>query len=145
MKPTDRPILMLTPAETGALLAVQKYNCRVLLEANAERIRHFAERAEVRGLTPADAVIVLINVDAPYGAPFADALMPGHDWQSYRDRGETPIARGLAGRDGVADVVRVIDKSAADKLDAATRLAVVVVDCGTVEVFGVESSETCPK
>jgi len=127
--------IILTPAEEGVIRAVQKHNCRGMFEANTERVRHFTARASARGLTPAEVVIVLINVDAPYGSPLADALMPGHDWQSYRNRGEIPIARGLAGREGIAEAVRIIDPEAADKLDAMTGLAVVVVDFGTVEIF----------
>ena len=125
----------LTPTEAGVLRAVNKHNCRALFSLNAERVQHFTARAVARGLTSADVVIVLINVDAPYGSTLADALMPGHDWQAYRDRGETPVARGLAGREGIAEAVRFIDPATADKLAAMSGLAVVVVDCGTVEVF----------
>ena len=61
--------------------------------------------------------------------------MPGHDWQSYRDRGETPFARGLAGREGVRSFLEMIDREAMEKLRSFDGLAVVVVDHGVAEVF----------
>src|SRR6185436_4774477 len=50
------------------------------------------------------AVVVLLNVDDVHGGPIADMLMPGHNWQEIRDRGEVPFARGLAMRSGIQNL-----------------------------------------
>jgi len=91
------------------------------------------------GRSPSSVVIVLINVDDVHGGPIAEALMPGHDWQEYRDRGELPVARGLAGREGIEAVLADFDKEAAVKLKVTKGIAVVVVDHGVAEIFGAVS------
>ena len=115
--------------------AVGKYNCRGTLEMNADRVAHFKGRLAELGLSPRDAVITVINVDDPHGAVLAEALMPGHDWQAYRDRGETPFARGLSSTEGVQGFLDAMDEDAATKLREMTDLSVVVVDHGVAEIF----------
>jgi hypothetical protein len=117
--------------------AVSKHNCRATLLAHAERVRHFETRVRERGLSPKNVVIVVLNVDDIHGGPLAEALMPGHDWQEYRDRGEVPFARGLAVRGGIEDVLGSFDKEAHEKLTQSEKLSVVVVDHGVAEVFPV--------
>ena len=143
---TEAPMATVEVNEAGQLVlndpvglavarAVEKHNCRLTLEANADRVEHFRRRAVELGRSNADVVVVLANVNDHNGSVIADILMPGHDWQQFRDRGEVPFARGLAGRAGVQEFAEVIDKDAADKLWSFDGLAVVVVDRGVVEVF----------
>ncbi|MDO8664899.1 MAG: hypothetical protein Q7K44_05170 [Candidatus Liptonbacteria bacterium] len=119
----------------GSSNAVEKYNCRNTLELNADRVDHFKRRLTERGMTAAQAVIVLLNVDDVHGGPLADILMPGHNWQEIRDRGEVPFARGLAMREGIQMALEIFDKEAATKLQGMTDVAVVVVDYGVAEIF----------
>lgn len=111
--------------------SVAKTWCAETLRLNADRVAHFKGRAGDRR----DVVIVLLCVNDAYGAVLADALMPGHDWQADRDRGETPFARGLAGLDGIVRALEVYDREAADKLRALGGLGVVVVNFGVAEVY----------
>jgi len=91
----DGQLVLDDPAALGMIRAVGKHNCTKTLELNAERISHFRQRIEERGDSPNDMMIVIINVDDnEMSAGLADALMPGHDWQAYRDRGEVPFAPG---------------------------------------------------
>lgn len=123
------------PQALAVLRAVQKHNCKAFLAANAERVRHFVRRMHERGDSPRDVVVVCLDVDDANGGPFADALMPGTDWQSIRDRGERPVARGLAGRRGVESLLEYVDGDAADKLAACGDIAIVVVHDGAADVF----------
>ncbi len=124
------------PAAEAVIKAVAKHNCKGTLDLNADRINHFKRRLVERGETSAEAVIVFINVDDPYGNHLAELLMPGHNWQECRDRGEVPFARGLARRDGIQAFLSTFDKEAAEKLRGLTEeVAVVVVDHGVAEVF----------
>lgn len=110
------------------------------LAANAERVNYFALRMAEKGWSPDDVVIVLVDVDEPggFGRALADDLMPGHDWQEIRDRGEIPVARGLCHRSGIQALLDSITKcqEAAAALRALSgKCAIVaVVDC-TVLVF----------
>ncbi|MDO8577254.1 MAG: hypothetical protein Q7R55_00025 [Candidatus Wildermuthbacteria bacterium] len=115
--------------------AVSKHNCKNTLEINADRVKHFRRRLAERGMTADRAVIVLLNVDDVHGGPLADVLMPGHNWQEIRDRGEVPFARGLAMREGIQEALSTFDKDAATKLQSMAEVAVVVVDYGVAEVF----------
>lgn len=112
-----------------------------LLRANAQRIAHFRDRLLARQLDAAEVVIVVIDVDDRQGAVLAEHLMPGHDWDAYRARGEVPVARGLAGRAGVEDFVAHIAPPAAAELRAVRGPAVVVIAGGQVCVGQVLSDE----
>ena len=114
---------------------ISKGNCRKLFDLNFDRVTHFLERVNQRGLTPEDVVIVLIEVDDPNGGALAEILMPGTDWQPFRDRGEMPVARGLAGREGIQECLDHLDDQAAEILRKMTDVAVVVVAFGTADVF----------
>ncbi len=127
------------PDALAMIRAVNKINCKTMFELNADRVDHFVKRMKDGGHSPSRVVIVLINVDDVHGGPIAEALMPGHDWQEYRDRGELPVARGLAGREGIEAVLADFDKEAADKLRNMKGVSVVVVDYGVAEIFGVAS------
>lgn len=128
-------LVMEDPVAEAVIAAIGKQNCRKLFEVNADRVAHFKNRMKEKGLSPEQAVITVINADDVHGGPIAEALMPGHDWQQYRDRGEVPLARGLAQRDGIQKVLSKFDEIAAKKLQDMKEIAVVVVDHGTAEVF----------
>ena len=123
------------PVGLAVVRAVEKHNCRLTLDANADRVEHFRRRAVELCVRSEDVVIVIANVDDGQGSVLAELLMPGHDWQQFRDKGEVPFARGLAGRDGVQEFADAIDTDAGDKLRAFNGLAVVVVDRGVIEIF----------
>jgi hypothetical protein len=134
------------PAALGVMAAVEahnrgiaKENCLATLRMNADRVAHFKGRMDVLKKSPKEVVIVLINVDDVHGKDMADSLMPGNEamWQSFRDQGQVPFARGLAEREGIQNCLNLIDSEAAGKLRDSTGTAVVVVDHGTADVYGV--------
>ena len=135
VREVDGQLVLDDPVAVAVISAVEKHNCRNTLEMNADRVEHFKRRLTERGMTPDQAVIVLLNVDDVHGGPLADALMPGHNWQEIRDKGEVPFARGLAMRDGIQEALSAFDKDAATKLQSISDVAVVVVDHGVAEVF----------
>jgi hypothetical protein len=127
------------PVAVGVIRAVAKSNCRRTFDLNADRVMYFQGRMGQCGRSPDDVVIVLINADDPNGGPLAERLMPGHDWQQYRDQGQVPFARGLAVRHYIEGFLQVFDEPAAKKLkEMAGKIAVVVVDYGVAEVFEVQ-------
>lgn len=132
------------PTAVAVIAVVEQHNrmsakqqCRATLDANRGRVEHFTVRIAERRMSPDEVVIVVIRVDDDHGGPLADALMPGTNWQEFRDRGEEPFARGLAGRDGIQEILTLFDPEAAAKL-RETSVAVVVVDHGVAEVFAIE-------
>lgn len=135
VREVDGQLVLDDPEAVAVISAVSKHNCKNTLELNADRVEHFKRRLAERGMTADQAVIVLLNVDDVHGGPLADILMPGHNWQEIRDRGEVPFARGLAMRDGIQEALSTFDKDAATKLQSMADVAVVVVDHGVAEVF----------
>lgn len=130
------------PAALGMIQAVEahnrgiaKKNCAVFLEQNRDRIAHFVERMKVLGRTPEEVVIVVIDVDDHNGGPIAELLMPGHNWQQERDKGLVPVARGLAERAGIQEVLQLIDAAAAEYLQSIKGPAVVVISDGTADAY----------
>jgi hypothetical protein len=131
----DGSLALDDPTAVAMITAVDKYNCKSVFDAQNDRVQHFVGRMKALGKSPQDVVIVLINADDVHGRHLADILMPGYNWQEYRDRGEVPFARGLAARDGIEEALAVIDQDAALKLKKQRGISVVVVDYGTAEVF----------
>lgn len=135
VREVDGQLVLEDPDAVAMIRVVEKHNCVEMAKAQADRVRHFVGRVQDKGLRPEDVVITIINVDDARGAVLAEALMPGHDWQAYRDRGEVPFARGLAGRGGVEDFVTAFDKDAGRKFqEMKDDLLVVIVDRGVAEV-----------
>lgn len=109
-----------------------------LLRGNIERVEHFKARAEALGLSGRDAVITLANVDDQAGGLLADLLMPGHDWQQYRDAGQMPVARGLAPKETVTEFLSATGYNvAAAELISTEELRVVVLEAGVALVLDV--------
>lgn len=131
----DGQLVLIDPHAVALFDAVNKHNCKILFDLNAERMEYFKNRITEKKLTPKDVVITCINVDDPNGKVIADILIPGHDWQAIRDQGQTPVARGLAPRDGIQKILEVFDTDAAKKLKETEGVAVVVVDYGVAEIF----------
>ncbi len=71
--------------------------------ANLPALRKLYIRATDRGLSGREFMLVCIDADDPTWTDMVDSLMPGEDWQHYRDRGEKPVARGSVDRAGMAD------------------------------------------
>ena len=129
--------LVLVDPEAAAMIeVVNKHNCGLTFEANKDRIDHFRRRAVELGKSPREVVIVVANVDDPKGAILAEALMPGFDWGAIRALDQVPFARGLAMRDGVMEFAKLVDPNIDPGLDPVT-VQVVVVDFGTVQIYGV--------
>lgn len=135
VREVDGQLVLHDPVAVAVFQAVEKHNCQKTLELNTDRVAHFKQRLADRGLTAAQAVIVLLNVDDVHGGPLAEVLMPEHDWQEIRDRGEVPFARGLATREGIQEALATFDKDAAEKLQGMTEVVVVVVDHGVADIF----------
>ncbi len=139
-----QPVLI-DPAAEGVIAAVEAQNRKIAVQnlrdlvlETKERLDHFVRRIVERGLTWEDAVVTCIQVDDHFGGMLTEALMPGHDWQAYRDRGETPCARGLAGREGIQAILDEYDKliptNAGRWLRETRTYALVAVGYGTILV-----------
>jgi len=139
-------LVLVDPAAAGMIRAAGEHNCRIRLEQQAERVRYFAQRLQDRGDDPAQIAIVLINVDDVHGRDIADQLMPGQDamWQRFREQGQTPFARGLAGREGIFRCVECLNPEQAIKMQALPGIVVVVIDHGTAAVFGIDEVPEVP-
>lgn len=111
--------------------------CVAFLVDQLNRVWYFEERMKQRGLTFEDWVIFILDVDDIHGGPLANRLMPGHNWQKIRDLGQTPIARGLADREFIQEVVDSISKRVGDGMRELHETVVVVMTAGKVGVFSV--------
>lgn len=131
----DEEFISNNPEAALMAKAIGKANCMNLFDLNTDRVEHFRNRVTELNRTSADTVIVLINVDDVHGRSIADVLMPGFNWQEVRDRGMVPVARGLASKAVIQDMLVQFDVEACEKLKGMTELAVVVVDEAVAEVF----------
>ncbi len=110
-----------------------------LFRANVERVMHFTQRVNELGRSGQDTVITVLNVDDPIGGVLADILMPGQDWQRYRDAGEVPVARGLASKSGISEFLEEAGyEIAANELAGTDKLRVLVLDSGVALVMDVD-------
>ncbi|MCA8938232.1 MAG: hypothetical protein KDB07_00360 [Planctomycetes bacterium] len=139
------------PTAEGVIAAAESYNrrvnrqnCDMILRAQADRLAHFRQRIYDRGSTPAEVAIAVIMVDDPMGSELAELTCPNPDtpWQAYRDRGETPIARGLLDVEGLGCYLKAQGYSQeAAQLESYTgrgQVTGVVVAFNTVVVYDVD-------
>jgi hypothetical protein len=111
-------------------------------KANSGRMKHFKQRVEELGRTGRDTVITLIDVNDPVGEILAEVLMPGHDWQQYRDAGKIPIAQGLAAKSAMPDFLQSFGyETAAEELAMADDLKVIVLSAGAALVIDIDFTE----
>jgi hypothetical protein len=124
------------PAASAMIREVERENLqRRLAEDHLGAVRHFERRLRAIGLSPADWLIVVLNVDDARGAALAGVPMPGQDWSEIRARGETPFARGLASRRPLQEMLQEIDGDAARELQAIDGVAVLVFGLGVTAAF----------
>ncbi|MEM6997747.1 MAG: hypothetical protein AAF413_02430 [Patescibacteria group bacterium] len=103
---------------------------------NADRMKHFADRVDERGMAPSEVVVTCLDVDDPVGGILAEILMPSHDWQPYRDLGQIPVARGIAYREGISDFLADTGYTyAASAFEQTQGLAFLVIHSGAVLVL----------
>lgn len=131
----DGKTILIDPVAYAMMQAVNKINCYCTYQAQKDRVQHFKNRISEKNLDPKSFVITLINVDAPYGGELAEAIMPGYDWQQFRDKGEAPFARGLVMKERMIELIAIFDREASDKIASIEGVPVVVVDFGVAEIF----------
>jgi hypothetical protein len=135
----DGQIVLDDPDALAMARAVDKHNCRGVRDANLDRVLHFVGRMRALRLDARAVVIVVLNYDDVHGGELARAAMPDYDFEAVRARGEVPFARGLIDREGMEHALSLFDVEAHEKLRGWPGIAVVVVDFGVAEVFGVAS------
>lgn len=122
-----------TSAEKDAISA-----CIEFFAAYSDRISYYVQRVEELDRSGVDTVITLINVDDPTGngSVIANLLMPGEDWQQYRDRGEPPVALGLATKQPFPAILADMGyETASQELGSTDDLRIVLLHAGTVQIL----------
>jgi hypothetical protein len=135
VKEINGELVLIDPVAEALIDAIGKDNCFKTMKGQLERVQHFRKRMSELQKDPKEVVIVLINVDAPFGKDLAEALMPGHDWQQYRDQDQIPFARGLAMKESVAKYVKNFDEQVYDLMISSNDETVLVIDHGTAMAF----------
>ncbi len=105
-----RPVLN-DPDALAVIQAIQARNrtvSRGILREQVDRIKYFTGRVKEKGLAVNEVVIVIINVDSMGVGILVELLMPGQNWQSIRDKGQVPLARGLAPKVPVLEYAKML-------------------------------------
>ena len=131
----DGQLVLVDPDAAAVVATVNDYNLAPTFDLNRARIAHFKKRIAELGRSPQELLIVVLNADHPVGGPLADLLMPGADWQQYRDRGEVPFASGLTEREPMQQLLDDIAPDAGEKLRAIEGAAVVIMDHEAVGAY----------
>ena len=114
------------------------------LNAHAERVIHFMHRIAELGMTAEECMIVIFNVDDPNGSILAEMTMPGQDWQSYRDAGMTPYARGLVSRPDMQTALDRLSPNVGRGMRAMTGVVVLLVENNSTTGFDLGSLDHRP-
>lgn len=116
-----------------------KRSLQVLFNECSDRIKHFKDRLIELGYGPNEAAVIILEVDDDYGGQITEALFPGNEdyWQTKRNAGKIPIARGMAEIPGLRDALVQFDFEAANKLAMIKGYKCVVVGNSVAEVFEV--------
>jgi hypothetical protein len=115
-----------------------------LWRLNQERLAELAWRAiHVKKMDPQNLLIVCIDVDDPAWTDLVEALMPGHDWDQYRRRGEAPIARGSVDLESIGGYLASVCPGLADSLNNPKEgeIMAAVLAAGGGSIYLVEPKE----
>lgn len=103
----DGTVVLYDPQAEGVIHAVESANreryeaaCKTYFEQNEERLQWFVDRVCNRKSQGKD-LVVCFCADDPRASQMLDVLMPGHDWNQYREQGLVPFGRGIAPREPV--------------------------------------------
>lgn len=110
-------------------------NCRIIYQENLDRVSYFQERLTTTGRSPAEYCMLIADVDDTYGGMLAELTMPGQNWDTYREAGQKPIARGLVGKHWLHNVVEKFDPRVAEQMTFIEDFIVVVVASGIAHVI----------
>jgi hypothetical protein len=107
-----------------------------LFKLNLEALKRLMDNVIAKGMTNETAMLVCIHVDDGWWE-LTEALMPGHDWQQYRDRNEKPIARGSVHKPTMVDLISLVapELSSAFKPLPPKCFHVAVMDAGGISLF----------
>lgn len=75
-------------------------------DTQKDRLAQLQTRAREKTLAGEASVALAIDVDDSSWTELVAILMPGHDWEPSRARGERPVARGVVPREPMEHVVR---------------------------------------
>jgi len=107
------------------------------------RLQHFAYRAlNVRGKRNNEEVVVCIKVDTN-SRYLVDMLMPGADWQQYRDLEQEPVARGCVSFGTCEHLAEVLPDIASVLMEVpeAGKMKCVALDDGGCTVYDIDPVE----
>ena len=111
--------------------------------ANWSRLQHFVYRAlNVRGKRNDEEVVVCIKVDSRWRY-LVDMLMPGADWQQYRNQGQELVARGCASFGTCKHLAEKLPDVASVLMEVpeAGKMKCVVLDDGGCTVYDMDPVE----
>lgn len=130
------------PKDSLGLVDIQRAQ---FYRLNEKRLHELSRRAQEKSWqTEEIQCVVCIDVDDPVWAPLVDLLMPGHDWDAYRRRGETPVARGVVPLAPIRESVDMVYPASSDAF-SSNRVNVVMFACGGASVFHHDSLERAKK
>jgi len=135
----DGQLVIDDPTAVALIQVIDMHNADVVRSraiSQKDRIKYFADRVKAMNYSVDEVFIVIINIDSYGGGPLADLLMPGQDWQQFRDRGELPIARGLCPAKNV--IVEYAKNIRPNFTVPANKLVVIYFDCDSVYAFEAE-------
>lgn len=76
-------------------------------KANRDDLLRLSDRAKTKSEAMGEQFIVIcVDVDDATWRTMVDFLMPGADWQQYRDQGLKPVARGVVNRESIEAIAK---------------------------------------
>jgi len=111
-----------------------------LFELNVVRLAQLAYKGLNRGMKPDEFAVICIDVDDPTWTDEVEVLMPGHDWQQYRDHGEKPIARGNVSAEFCRYIGRIVPGISKELLKDVSRdrIQVIVLGSGGASLYCIQ-------
>jgi hypothetical protein len=91
------------PDGLAVMQAVRRYNMYHGQRDGLSRLEARARQKQAE--TGLRFAVICINMDDPVWSGLGEHLMPGHDWDQYRKRGEMPFALGVVPIDIITQVL----------------------------------------
>lgn len=106
-----------------------------ILDMNLHHVLYFKMLMEEQELSPDKVVIVVADYDDKYGRRFAKMILPGFNWQAFKDQGGEPLALGLACRKKASKEIKRINPQLLFDLAGVKETPVVVIAEKAADIF----------
>lgn len=131
----DRRISFDNQSANDIVVARSKNNCRNVLTSCADYIKHLKKQASKIPIITSRLTVLILNIDDLNGRYIIKTILPKYSCSKARKNQNSLFIRALFTKKTIYEAISSLDRDIAEKLNVMKKIAVVVVDHNTIEIY----------